>query len=93
MSETFMQSISIFAKQACIEILNIRISLPGALKCPKCGSSINITKKVAHCTNTNCRLFIYRTFLNKELTEQHIQQLVSTGKTKLIKGFRGRKSA
>ena len=29
--------------------------------------------------------------MNKELTDQHVQQLLSSGETKLIKGFKGKK--
>ena len=30
-------------------------------------------------------------FLNKELTDSHIEQLLSSGRTKLIMGFKGKK--
>ncbi len=33
---------------------------------------------------------VYRHFLNKELTEKHMQQLLKSGKTRLIKGFQGK---
>ena len=33
----------------------------------------------------------YRRFLNKELTDQHLEQLFSSGSTRLIKGFKGKK--
>lgn len=88
--ETFMNSINIFTNQVCREILNIRIVLPGTLNCPKCGGNITINRKVAQCNNDKCWLTIFRTFLNKELSLQHIQQLISSGKTKLIKGFKRR---
>ena len=32
-----------------------------------------------------------QTILNKELTDGHIEQLLSSGRTKLIKGFKGKK--
>ena len=31
------------------------------------------------------------TFLNKELTDRHLEQLFSSGSTRLIKGFKGKK--
>ena len=34
---------------------------------------------------------MYRRFLNKELTDQHLEQLFSSGSTRLIKGFKGKK--
>ena len=50
-----------------------------------------IRQRVAGCDNPSCSLLIFRRFLNKELTDGHISQLLSSGKTKLIKGFRGKK--
>ena len=34
---------------------------------------------------------MFRKFLNKELTDQHMEQLFSSGTTRLIKGFKGKK--
>ena len=34
---------------------------------------------------------MFRRILNKELTDQHLEQLLSSGSTKLIKGFKGKK--
>ena len=34
---------------------------------------------------------VFRRFLNKELTDQHLEQLFSSGSTRLIKGFKGKK--
>ena len=36
-------------------------------------------------------LLVFRNFLNKELTDQHLAQLFSSGVTRLIKGFKGKK--
>ena len=38
-----------------------------------------------------CGLLVFRHFLNKELTDQHLEQLFSSGSTRLIKGFKGKK--
>lgn len=37
------------------------------------------------------RLLVFRRFLNKELTDRHLEQLFSSGSTRLIKGFKGKK--
>lgn len=59
--------------------------------CPKCGNGgVVIRPRVAKCDNPSCGLLVFRRFLNKELTEGHIAQLLSSGKTRLIKGFRGK---
>ena len=36
-------------------------------------------------------MLVFRRFLNKELTDQHLEQLFSSGSTRLIKGFKGKK--
>lgn len=91
-TDTFMKSIHAFADDICKEILSIRFDVPGIIKCPKCGGQIKVSRKVVHCMNEHCNFLIFRKFLNKELSEQHIEQLLSSGKTKLIKGFKGKKN-
>ncbi len=64
------------------------------MPCPKCGNGrIVIRHKVAKCDNDKCGLVVFRRFLNRELTDQHIEQLFSSGTTKLIKGFKGKRDA
>ena len=50
-----------------------------------------IRPKVAKCDNPDCGLLVFRKVLNKVLNEQHLEQLLSSGATKLIKGFKGKK--
>ncbi len=38
-----------------------------------------------------CGLLVFRRMLNKELTDTHLEQLFSSGSTKIIKGFKGKK--
>ena len=52
---------------------------------------IIVREKIARCDNKGCGLTVYRRFLNKELTDQHLEQLFSSGSTRLIKGFKGKK--
>ena len=62
------------------------------MACPKCKiGSVVIKSKVARCDNDGCGLLVFRKFLNKELTDQHLEQLLSSGSTMLIKGFKGKK--
>ena len=59
---------------------------------PQCGTGkVMIRPKVAKCDNPDCGLLVFRKVLNKELNEQHLEQLLSSGATKLIKGFKGKK--
>ena len=67
--------------------------MPGKVfTCPKCKTGkIILHSKVAKCDHDGCGLLVFRKFLNKELTDQHLEQLLSSGSTKLIKGFKGKK--
>ena len=60
--------------------------------CPKCRTGHVILKgRTAKCDNGSCGLLVFRKFLNKELTDRHLEQLLSSGSTSLIKGFKGKK--
>lgn len=92
--ETFMRSITAYTRQVTEEVLSIRLpqSPAGGIPCPKCGKGhIRLRPKVAKCSNESCGLLVFRRFLNKELTDQHFGQLFSSGATRLIKGFKGKK--
>lgn len=92
--ETFMKAIEVYTRQATQEVLSLRFPelSEKTLICPKCGTGkVMIRQKLAKCDNEKCGLLVFRKFLNKELTDQHLEQLFSTGSTKLIKGFKGKK--
>lgn len=93
-TETFMQSIRDYTHRATAEIL--RLEFPAmqekAFICPKCRmGKIPLRPKVAKCDHDGCGLLVFRRILNKELTDTHLEQLFSSGTTKLIKGFKGKK--
>lgn len=91
---SFLLSIKGYAKKVTEEILRLKFPEPSscALACPKCKiGSVVIKSKVARCDNDGCGLLVFRKFLNKELTDQHLEQLLSSGSTMLIKGFKGKK--
>ena len=93
MPETFMQAIGVYARQVTEEVLSIKFpeAAGGGIICPKCGQGkIMVRPKVAKCNNEKCGLIVFRRILNKELTEQHLQQLFASGTTRLIKGFKGK---
>ena len=59
---------------------------------PKCKTGkIILRSKVARCDHDGCGLLVFRRILNKELTDTHMEQLFSSGTTRLIKGFKGKK--
>ena len=93
-TETFMKSIRDYTRKATGEIL--RLDFPAmqekAFTCPKCKTGkIILRSKVAKCDRDGCGLLVFRRVLNKELTDSHLEQLFSSGSTKLIKGFKGKK--
>lgn len=92
--EVFMGAIERYTRQVTDEVLSLTFpkSANHSIPCPKCKEgNIMIRQKLAKCDNEGCGLMVFRKFLNKELTDQHMQQLFSSGKTKLIKGFKGKK--
>ena len=75
------------------EILRLKFPEPSScvLACPKCKTgNVVVKSKVAKCDREGCGLLVFRRFLNKELTDQHLEQLFSSGSTRLIKGFKGK---
>lgn len=92
--EVFMGAIERYTRQVTDEVLSLTFpkSTSSGIPCPKCKEGIIIIRqKLAKCDNEGCGLTVFRKFLNKELTDQHMQQLFSSGKTKLIKGFKGKR--
>lgn len=90
----FMDAIAGYTRRATEEILAVTVPVAPVHQrpCPKCGKGgVVIRQRVAGCDNPSCGLMIFRRFLNKELTDGHISQLLSSGRTKLIKGFKGKK--
>lgn len=93
-TEAFMASITDYTRKATREILNLSLPTVAArtFTCPKCKTGhIIVREKIARCDNKGCGLTVYRRFLNKQLTDQHLEQLFSSGSTRLIKGFKGKK--
>lgn len=94
-SDSFLEAIKIYTRQITREILSLDFAGAGGgpvVACPKCGEGrIAFRHKVAKCNNEKCGLLVFRRFLNKELTDRHLEQLFSSGTTKLIKGFKGKR--
>lgn len=93
-AETFMNSIRDYTCRATDEILRLSLQpMPGKVfTCPKCKTGkIIIRPKMAKCDHDGCGLLVFRRVLNKELTDNHLEQLFSSGSTRLIKGFKGKK--
>ena len=91
--ETFRQAIEIYARQITTELLNTKIEVgdSNTCLCPKCKSAqVRFYPKVAKCTDENCGLVVFRNKSEKELTDKQITELLTKGKTAVIKGFKSK---
>ena len=90
---TFRKDIEVYAAQITEELLQVQVSVAdgGRIPCPKCQSGrILFYPKVAKCSNVDCGLTVFRSKGEKTLTDSQITDLVTKGKTSLIKGFKNR---
>lgn len=91
--DTFRKGIEVYAAQITEELLQVQVSVAdgGHIPCPKCRSGrILLYPKVAKCSNVDCPLTVFRGKGEKQLTDSQIADLVTKGRTALIKGFRSR---
>ena len=91
--DSFRKAIEVYAAQITEELLQVQVSVAdgGHIPCPKCRSGrILLYPKVAKCSNVDCGLTVFRGKGEKQLTDSQITDLVTKGKTSLIKGFRSR---
>jgi DNA topoisomerase-3 len=75
------------------ELLNVKIETSdgNASVCPKCKQSkVRFYPKAVKCTNANCGLTVFRSRSERELTEKQITDLLTKGKTGIIKGFKSK---
>lgn len=49
-----------------------------------------IYNKIAKCSNVDCTLKVFRNICNKQLTDKQIMELITKGKTSVIKGLQGK---
>lgn len=59
--------------------------------CPKCGTGkMQFFHKVVRCDNKECGLPIFRQKAGKDLTDDEMKELITNGKTGVIKGFKSK---
>lgn len=89
-AEKFAQGINSYVGTICEELLLLaseQKSYP-VYRCPKCGSeSVGIYAKVAKCRHEGCNFHIFREICGTLLTEDNIQDLLTTGRTPVLKGL------
>ncbi|KAA6326110.1 DNA topoisomerase 3 [termite gut metagenome] len=91
--QAFRQTIEEYTRQITTELLEVSISHAGENNyvCPKCKvSPIRFSPKVVKCSNANCGLIVFRSKSEKQLSDKQIKDLLTTGKTPVIKGFKSK---
>lgn len=92
-TNTFRQATEVYTRQITAELLNTSIAVAdsNACDCPKCKSGkVIFYPKVAKCNNADCDLMVFRNRNEKELSDKQITDLLTTGKTSVIKGFKSK---
>ena len=88
--EKFAQGIASYVGTICEELLSLapeQKSYP-TYRCPKCGcESVGIYAKVAKCRHEGCDFHVFREVCGTLLTEDHIRDLLTTGRTPVLKGL------
>lgn len=89
-SDKFTQGINSYVGTICEELLALTIPMQNypAYRCPKCGNeSVGIYAKTAKCRHENCGFHIFRELCGTLLTEDNIRDLITTGRTPVLKGL------
>ena len=89
-SDKFSQGINSYVSTICEELLSLtpeQKSYP-VYRCPKCRQqSVGIYAKVAKCRNEGCDFHIFREVCGTLLSEDNIQDLITIGRTPVLKGL------
>lgn len=95
-ADTFHRGIEVYAAQITNELLESKIegvNRRESCSCPKCkGGQVTFYQKVAKCNNEDCGLVVFRNKSGKDLTDGHIKDLLTNGKTGVIKGFKSKEN-
>ncbi|MDR1505258.1 MAG: topoisomerase C-terminal repeat-containing protein [Prevotella sp.] len=90
----FHKGIEVYAGQITSELLTMQLEYKddkSGYACPKCGKeSVVLYPKVAKCKNEDCGYVIFRNKSGKDLSDKNLIDLLTKGKTSLIKGFRSK---
>lgn len=90
----FHKGIEVYAGQITSELLTMHLEHKddkAGYPCPKCGKeSVVLYPKVAKCKNEDCDYVIFRNKSGKDLSDKNLIDLLTKGKTSLIKGFKSK---
>ncbi len=94
--DTFHRGIEVYASQITTELLESKIEGADNREshpCPKCKSGqVTFYQKVAKCNNADCGLTVFRNKSGKDLSDSQIKDLLTKGKTGVIKGFKSKEN-
>lgn len=95
-ADAFHRGIEVYATQITTELLESKIeggNQRESCPCPKCKSGkVMIFQKVAKCNNESCGLTVFRNKSGNELTDGQLKDLLTNGKTGIIKGFKSKEN-
>ena len=88
--EKFAQGINSYVGTICEELLSLapKQKSYSTYRCPKCSNeSVGIYAKVAKCRHEDCDFHIFREVCGTLLTEDYIRDLLTIGRTPILKGL------
>ena len=90
-SDKFSQGINSYVETICEELLALAPPMQKSYpvyRCPKCGQqSVGIYAKIAKCRHEGCDFHIFREICGTFLSEDNIRDLITTGRTPILKGL------
>ncbi len=90
---TFHSAIEVYTRQITAELLGTKLTISdaNACRCPKCNKGqMQFYNKVVKCNNEDCVLTIFRNKSDKMLSDVPVTDLLTKGKTSIIKGFKSK---
>lgn len=88
-SGNFTKGIEVYARQITEELLNLDLAFSAnSYSCPKCGKQgLRFLSSVCKCSDEACDFVMFRNCGGRKLSDDIFIELLSEGKTRLIKGF------
>ena len=93
-ADTFRKDIETYTREITSELLScdkLFSRKDSGCACPKCGTGrMQFYGKVVRCDNAECGLPVFRLKANRMLSDDEIKDLLTDGRTKLLKGFKSK---
>ena len=93
-ADVFRKKIEAYTEEITSELLScdkLFARKDSGCACPKCGTGrMQFYGKVVRCDNTECGLPVFRLKAGRTLSDDEIRELLTNGRTKLLKGFKSK---